>query len=72
MGKRNRHFTKEDIEMPRKHIKRVSTSIVIWKMQIEIMTRYHVTPTRMVDMKKVPELNAGQGVGNQHTLLVGV
>ena len=68
---RNGQFSKEDIEMGDKHMKRCSTLPIVIEMQIKTTMRYHLTQGRMTIIKKSTNNKCWRSCGEKRTLLQG-
>ena len=65
----NGHFSKEDIQMSNKHMKRCSASLNIREMPFKTTVRYRRTLVRKAIIKKSMNKKRWRGCGEQGTLL---
>jgi uncharacterized Fe-S center protein len=71
----NRAFSKEEVHIAKKHMKKCSTSLAIKEMQIKTTLRFHFTPVIMGVIKNTNNnkmLTRMWEKRNPHILLVGM
>ena len=70
MGRRhNRPFSKEDLQMDNRHMKKYAIPLAIREIQIKTTLRYNFTPIRMAKIDKAGNNKCWQGCGERGTVL---
>jgi len=65
----NRFLSNADIQMAKRNMNRCATSLIIREMQIKSLIKYHLTPVRMIIIKKSANSKCWRGYEEKGTLL---
>jgi hypothetical protein len=65
----SRTFSKEELKMAKKHMKKCSSSLAIKEMQIKTTLCFHLTPVRIASIKKPTTNKCWQGCRKKGTLI---
>ena len=63
----NRFSFKEDMHIAKEHMKRCPASLIIREMQIKTTVRHYLIPVRIVIIKNIQPINAGEHVEKKET-----
>jgi hypothetical protein len=63
-----RVFSKEEVQMPKNHIKQCSTSLAIKEVQIKTMLRFYFIPVQITIIKNTNNNKCWQRYGEKETL----
>jgi hypothetical protein len=66
----NREFSKEEVQIASKYVKKCSTSLFIKEMQIKTSLRFHLTLIRMAIIKGKINNKYWQGCSKTETLIL--